>query len=387
MDCIKCHAHLPDDALYCHLCGKKQTKSKRVRHAKRCASLGSITKLPGRRAKPYWARLPAGYIEYSTVRHSVGCYATYAGADRALREALLKPLQIKALPYTLQDIYDRFIESEYFEQLAVTSQNTHKNAWKNLKACANVPITAVTTETFQNAVNAMKARKLKRETLAKMRNLASLLCKESMSLGLLTVNYGQLVQLPRQDKTPQLPFTGEQLKLLWKAADGADCDAMAVLILCYTGMRPGELLGMRIEQHLHLSDDTPHIQTGSKTDAGRNRIIPIAPLILPFIHTLAAYRITGPLIATPNGKAFNLANWRNRCFKPLMERLGITGRTPYTCRHTFANLQKRRKVDPEIMMEVMGHEDYSTTVEHYHATTDEDVETLYQAFSGMTRPA
>ena len=38
------------------------------------------------------------------------------------------------------------------------------------------------------------------------------------------------------------------------------------------------------------------------------------------------------------------------------------------------------------MMEVMGHTDYSTTVENYHTTTDEDIDILCDAVSEMTRP-
>lgn len=387
MDCIKCHAPLPDGAIFCPQCGKKQCKAKRVRHAKRSPALGSISRMPGARTKSYWARLPAGYAGCSALRQSIGCFATYAEADRALREALLKPPQGKTIPQTLQDIYDRFTESNYFDQLTKASQGTHKTAWKNLKPYANLPIASITKATFQDAVDAMQARKLKRETIAKVRNLASLLCKEAMGLGLLTINYGQLVQLPREDKTPQLPFSAAQLKLLWQTADSGDCDAMAVLIMCYTGMRPSELLGVDIAKHIQYSDDALYFKTGSKTDAGRDRIIPIAPLIQPLLQALIGGRESGALVTAPTGGACRLDNWRKRSFAPLMARLDISGCTPYTCRHTFADLQKRRHVDPEVMMVVMGHEDYSTTVEHYHTTTEDDIASLCNAFYDMTRPA
>lgn len=69
-----------------------------------------------------------------------------------------------------------------------------------------------------------------------------------------------------------------------------------------------------------------------------------------------------------------------------MEQLGLSGHTPYSCRHTYADIQKRRKINPEIMMEIMGHEDYATTVEHYQTTTDEDLDRIFSAVDGISRP-
>ena len=69
-----------------------------------------------------------------------------------------------------------------------------------------------------------------------------------------------------------------------------------------------------------------------------------------------------------------------------MEELSLTGHTPYSCRHTYADIQKRRNIDPEIMMVILGHEDYSTTVEFYHSTTDEDLDRIFSAVDGITRP-
>jgi len=69
-----------------------------------------------------------------------------------------------------------------------------------------------------------------------------------------------------------------------------------------------------------------------------------------------------------------------------MNSLSITGRVPYSCRHTYSDLQKRRQVPPEIMMAIMGHEDYATTVEHYQTTTDDDIELICSAVESMERP-
>lgn len=370
MLCKKCGKSIPDDALYCQYCGKKQLSAPQPRHAKRVHGSGSITKLKGNRARPYLARLPATLQSGTRAQRTLGMFATYQEADEALRAVANSG---GSGAYTLRQIYEIFLGGNYFGRLSPDGQKSHIGAWKYLEPYASKRMYQITKLEFQSAVDAMARRGLKRETMAKVRNLSSLLCKEAMGLGIITVNYGALVQLPRQDSKEQIPFSNAELKLLWDAARAGDAAALHVVLDCYTGMRPGEMFGLEIDKHLFQSDAGWYFVTGSKTDAGRNRIIPIPHVIHWIIDALADGRTEGFLIRSPEGKRVDLANWRRRQFRPLMERLGIQGKTPYSCRHTFSNLQKRRGVDAETMMEVMGHEDYSTTVEKYQTTTQDDI--------------
>jgi len=387
MDCKHCHKDIPNDAKYCHLCGKQQTVQPKRHRRHRPQSQGTITKLSGQRTNPYWARLPADYSSVHPVRESLGCYPTYAAAAEALSKALYVPEKVeqKQITVTLQDIYNRFISSHYFEALSKSAQGSHRTAWKYLLQCASVPVSEINKDTFQTPIDEMRDGNLKRETMAKARNLASLLCKEAMGMGLITVNYGQLVQLPKTDTEPAKPFASSQIKLLWEASDMGDKDEMTVLVLIYTGMRPGELLSTDIAVHLHMDGTYWYIQHGSKTAAGRNRIIPIPKILHSVVAQLVDGRTSGPLIAAEQGGFWRLDNWRPRRFAPLMDRLKLHGYTPYSCRHTYADLQKRRQVAPEIMMEIMGHRDYATTVEKYQTTTDEDIARICAAADGFER--
>ena len=53
--------------------------------------------------------------------------------------------------------------------------------------------------------------------------------------------------------------------------------------------------------------------------------------------------------------------FRKFCFDPLMQRMGITGRVAYSCRHTFANLLKRVHGSDTDKAALMGHADASQT--------------------------
>lgn len=388
MVCKHCNNQIPDNAIYCHICGKKQSVQT-TKHRRRPHAQGTITKLTRNRAASYWARLPADYSSGTAVRKSLGVFPTYKAASEALAKALYVPeleAPVAKTVVTLQTIYDQFIGSHYFDGLSKSAQTSHRSAWKHLSGCSHTPITLVNKETFQYPINTLHNQGYKRETLAKIRNLASLLCKEAMGQGLITINYGQLIQLPKADTTAAKPFSNKDLSVLWKATDKGNKDAMAVLILTYTGMRPAELLSIDIAMHLHREGTYRYFQTGSKTEAGKNRIIPIPSILNNLLDTLIAGHAEGPLIAAEKGGFYRLDNWRPRHFNALMASLKLEGYVPYSCRHTYADLQKRRNIAPELMMEIMGHEDYSTTVERYQTTTSDDILRICQAVDGFSRP-
>ena len=388
MTCKYCKIQLPDNAIYCYVCGKKQVIQS-CKHRHRAHAEGTITKLPGHRSSPYWARLPADYSTGTVVRKSIGVFPTYKAASEALAKAIYE-LETDSSntkeTITLQTIYELFINSHYYEGLSKSAQSSHRIAWNHLENCWHIPIANVNKETFQKIINTLNLKGYKRETLAKIRNLASLLCKEAMGQGLITINYGQLVQLPKADSNAAKPFSNQDLKTIWNAADNGNKDAMSVLILTYTGMRPTELLNADIAIHLHKEGNYHYFQTGSKTKAGTNRIIPIPSILNYIINCLIADRSEGPLIVAEKGGFFRLDNWRPRHFNVLMTNLNLTGYVPYSCRHTYADIQKRRNIAPEIMMEIMGHEDYSTTVERYQTTTAEDIARICSAVEGLERP-
>ena len=321
-------------------------------------------------------------------RKSIGCFPTYNDAAEALAKAMYTE-EASTTPnqtVTLQNLYDHFVESNYYATLSKSGQRAHRTAWTHLSSIAQIPVSNITKATFQHPIDALQKTGKKRETLAKVRNLCSLLCQEGMGMGLLVTNYGKLVQLPRNDSSGAVPFTSAELKKIWAKADNGDVTAAAVLILNYTGMRPGELLSLDISTHIHLHGQQRYFKTGSKTDAGKNRIIPLPEILSKYVDALIDGRSCGPVVAATGGGFYRLDNWRPRYFNKLMDELSLLGHTPYSCRHTYADLQKRRKIDPEIMMEIMGHEDFATTVEHYHTTTDEDLDRIFSAVDGISRP-
>ena len=139
--------------------------------------------------------------------------------------------------------------------------------------------------------------------------------------------------------------------------------AKIALVLVYTGMRLNELLTVRRDD-VHLAEG--YLIGGEKTEAGRRRVIPIHPDVRPFAaEWLAAGAGGSPyLLASRYGLPRDHNNVR-KSFGSLMQKLGIQGVTPHTCRHTAATKMAASGLPPEVVKQILGHADIATTLNIY----------------------
>lgn len=100
--------------------------------------------------------------------------------------------------------------------------------------------------------------------------------------------------------------------------------------------------------------------TGSKTEAGKDRIITISPKLKEIIEE--QMNTPGPWLfpRLSDGQQMKV-NYFAEKFKVLTEKLGIQDRVPYSCRHTFANLLKAVQGSDTDKAALMGHANASMT--------------------------
>jgi integrase len=73
------------------------------------------------------------------------------------------------------------------------------------------------------------------------------------------------------------------------------------------------------------------------------------------------------VFVSPNGKAIDDHNFRNRAWKTILTRLGIDYRKPYTTRHTLISHALDTGMNPVVVAQLTGH----------------DVKTLYENYAGV----
>ena len=212
----------------------------------------------------------------------------------------------------------------------------------------------------------------KRSVCEKIKSLGSMLCKYAMQDDLMNKNYALLLELPPTDSNETIPFTDEEIDILFEN-DSID-DIKVILMMIYCGFRPNEFLSL---QRKDIDIEQGFIRGGSKTEAGKNRIVPIHDKVLPY-YKYFVDKGNPYLIVTQNNTKYSIGNWRRRHFYRPLEQIGILNGeedkhvTPYSCRHTFATLCERAGVNENILTKMIGHTTKKTTDKFYiHRTENE----------------
>lgn len=204
-------------------------------------------------------------------------------------------------------------------------------------------------------------------TVSKYKQLITQMSKWAIREELITTNFASFVKLPENAKKEKEIFSDEDIAKL--EADGSET-AKIILMLIYTGMRIGELFSLPLEDY-HKT----YVVGGEKTEAGRNRVIPIRPEGRGYFAYFAE-QADGPLLLSGYTGDKVAANFRRRNYYPLLDELGIERRTPHATRHTYASRARKDGMPPEILQKILGHADYNTTANIYVHT---DIEELIKA--------
>lgn len=347
MVCIKCQKAIPEDGLYCPYCGKKQQAQKRKKK-KRVNGSGSVCRKPGNRSKPWEAQKAGVYI---------GAYATKYEAEQALLRLADLPIS-ETLNLTFEQVYKKWFP-EHSRTITAKGAEGYATAYKHCQSLYPRIFRKLRTSDFQGIIMEMEEKGLSNASCAKVLQLFGQLSAWAIREEICHTDYSRFVQLTPQQKTEKRVFSAEQIAALQSSALPA---AKIALLLIATGCRPNELFSVPLSNCFGS-----YFISGSKTEAGRNRIIPVSALGLPAYQSLLAS-------ATQNGCAklidayagnHTYSNFAKRDWKELMASLGIEGMTPYNCRHTFATLAVKSGVKPEILQRILGHSDYNTTATIY----------------------
>ena len=135
-------------------------------------------------------------------------------------------------------------------------------------------------------------------------------------------------------------------------------------------MRPSEMFALTKEDY---KDGI--LYGGIKTEAGKNRAVPVAPCILPIIENRLR-SVSEYLFPKDDGTQMSPKYFRDNYFYPVLAAAGIQSiptpdrpayYVPYSCRHTFANLLKDIQGSDKDKASLIGHEDYKTTKRMYQS--------------------
>lgn len=311
---------------------------------------GSVTKLTGNRRRPYIVKKTLGYNQNGHPLYQIVGYAETKEKGLQLLAEFNNTIKPSSA-ITLQKLFKMWIPIHSSSVTKSTISNYY-NAYQHLSSIVNIPITNIKYSHLQAVIDSMREKGLSYSSCKKVRSLINQLYRFAIINEYIHHEYGQYINLGKNTPVkPHIPFTRQQINKIWNITD---LDTTGVLILLYTGMRCNELL------NLHKTDINRKskylVVVNSKTEAGKNRIIPLHPRIQPIIEQL--YASTSDYLFPYSYTSFR------RNFMLIMRRIKAK-HTTHDCRHTVATLLDRANANPNSIRAILGHKNGDVTIRVY----------------------
>ena len=328
---------------------------------------GSIIKLKGNRRRPYQVRLTKEFTdEGKQIYMYLGYFEKKEQAMIALSEYQSSPYDITRETITFEEVYKKMTK-EHFPRVSDSAIENYSNCFR--KYCKSLYKTRFKDIRLTHLQGVIDDSGMAHPARAMIKTLFRLMFKFAMKNDIVDKDYSQYVDVgKREGKINRTPFTQEEIQKLFDNVDKLEF-VDTVLIMIFTGLRVGEMLDIKIE-NVHL--DEGYMVGGFKTEAGRNRIIPINSKIEPFIKNYyEKNKDREYLITNFKGNQMCYSNYRREKFDNIMEKLEMTHR-PHDARHTFASLMDSANANKLCIKRIIGHSSPDITDGVYtHKTLEE----------------
>ena len=176
-------------------------------------------------------------------------------------------------------------------------------------------------------------------------------------------------------------FSDEEFKKInqYIVTKNPDIKNLGILLVFYTGMRPGELAALqwtdiddniihiqKMEERYERDDGTYCVQVRDfpKTETGIRHII-IPSNAIWIIKSIRRLNPFGTYIFEQKGKRITVASFDRR-IRTLCKNVGITEKSINKIRKTYATILLDEGIDESIIISQMGHTDIETTKRFYY---------------------
>lgn len=379
--CPECNLQVSDKAVVCPHCGCPQKSdksfipSRSTKHRRLPNGFGQITEIKDKNLRNRFR------VMITTAKTAEGkpiCkllkpkayFPTYNEAYKALVEYNRDPYNLDEI-ITLKELYEKW-SKEAFSNCSVGYVRNLKAAWNYCMPLYDVPVRNIKVgdlkNCIENANRTIDGQVVEASTATKnrMKVLLNRLLDYAEEYELIEKNRSrsfslssEILQQLSNDDSGHIIFDEQELKILWDHMETSSYVGY-ILYQCYSGWRPTELCDITLS-NVHLEEG--YIIGGSKTEAGKNRIVPIHPKVKSIVEK--EYNRAKTL------KSEYLFNWLgkdrigdpklsyaryNFLFSGIISELKLNPEhRPHDARKTFVTMAKKYKLDEYAIKRIVGH--------------------------------
>ena len=388
MNCKKCTRVIPDDSKFCPYCSAKQFREKGTRT--RGNGQGCIYKSGDK----YICQVTLGYYldENGKMKRRAKAhrFATKTEAklavERLKEEGMAELVRQKPKQtITFRALYEQWLPTHQAKKSTI---NCYKAAWNYFQPLWNIKMEDIDVDDLQDCIDSCGHG---RRTQENMRAVVNLVYKYGIPRDNIPKdrNLGPFLKVSGNAPAPRESFTPEQIAAIKAVTErpAAPWGADYVYCLIHLGFRPSEFLALTVDSY---DTEAQIITGGAKTEAGKNRRVPVAPKIQALMEKIKL-RAKDRLICDPNAKPYTLQYFTENVFYKVLEAAGIANPmvgegdearhkyTPHSCRHTFATLMKRVDGAGSDKLRLIGHTSLEM-LKYYEDASDDDLRQIVAGF-------
>lgn len=357
-----------------------------VKYKRRPNGSGTVVKLSGRRRKPFCAKVTLDERNLQNgekKRLVIGTFETYQEALNALslysltvNNTISKKEAMEIDPEVYQKVQDKMskkvptfldiyyiLDNDEFSLLSPQTQNSMHGAIKHLKKLHYLKIDQITLRMIQDVFDEDGSN---HSTQVHMKTICTKVFRYAVVNQYIERNddYTSYIRIAKYEESDMhRPYTINEILAL-KKADIPEAHIM--LIFIYTGVRINELLNIN-RDNIHIDEKCDddgterlisYMITGSKTKAGKNRIVPIH-------DDIKQYVIDELLKPEKRLVDVTYANFTTRTVLIKVNKLLNTHHTMHDTRKTFATLCQMNNLNVYIRKKVLGHRMNDITFDVY----------------------
>lgn len=363
--CPECSHEVSNKAYSCPNCGYplKGGRPYQSRRKRRLPNgFGRITEIRGKNLRePYRVMVTAGKDQYGRpigkLLKPKAFFKTYNEAYMALAEYNKNPYDIDSV-ITADELYKKWYEK--YEKLDhhFSLNKRMRSGWKYTNpAIKSMLVKDIRSRHIRNAIeNAERDGVPATEGIKSvLKYMWNQMMDYAVEYDITDKNYARLLrmEISVETKNEHIVYSPEEMKLLEN--NQAKPLAKMLLVQCYSGWRPKELIEITLD---HVDLENWSFSGGSKTNAGKNRIVPIHSHIQPLVKELydeAVSKGSNYLFCDRHGRALSYdCIWKRN--KKIIDELKLNpAHRLHDGRKHFITMAKKANVNEYCLKLMVGH--------------------------------